>query len=543
MRSRGMIEGAVAVAGFSALTAILTYPLVFQLGSVAYRPDAADGQFSIWNVAWVARALLRDPMGVFNANIFHPERGTLAYSEANLGSGLLAVPVYWATGNAYAAHSFVVLLSFLFSALATYYLIRYLVADRLAAAVGAIGFAFAPHVFAHLLHIQLLWTAGLPFGLLMYHRLVDRPTVTRGVALGIGVSAQLYLCAYYGVFLVLVVGAFAMWNTCYRRLWRAWPFWRALVVGAVVSVVATLPLIIPVLAFQRSTAFVRPLESSLLFSANWAAYFASSATAHSWLLAYLPRWNEVLFPGFVVLGFGALGLFAGTRSQALRETTLTYLGLCVLAVWASFGPAAGLYAWLYAAFPPLMLMRAPSRFGVVALLTCVVLSGVGMARFSWRTRWPGLAGAVLLVAAVTEHVVPLAFVPPPGPHPAYLRLAALPTGPLLEVPVYSHRAQFLRARYMLASTIHWMPLVNAYSDYEPPAFQRRLDIYGGFPSDDALRELARDRVRYVLIHLDAFDAQGRPALESGLREFAADLQPLYADSDTRLYELVSYADP
>src|ERR1700754_1593008 len=119
-------EFALVLLGFAALTAFFTFPLSFNLGSLAYRIDNGDGQFSIWNVAWVARTLVLDPLHVFDANIFYPHRLTLAYSEANLGSGALAIPVYWATGNPYAAHAFVVLLSFLASAIATYYLVRYI---------------------------------------------------------------------------------------------------------------------------------------------------------------------------------------------------------------------------------------------------------------------------------------------------------------------------------------------------------------------------------------------------------------------------------
>ena len=169
-------ELAVVLLGFGALTALLTFPLAFRLGSLAYRIDNGDGQFSIWNVAWVARGLVLDPLHVFDANIFYPHRMTLAYSEANLGSGALAIPVYWATRNPYAAHAFVVLLSFLMSAAGTYYLVRYLVGSRTAAIVAGIGFAFCPHVFSHLLHIQLLWTAGLPISLLAFHRLADAPS-------------------------------------------------------------------------------------------------------------------------------------------------------------------------------------------------------------------------------------------------------------------------------------------------------------------------------------------------------------------------------
>src|SRR5579864_1473832 len=157
-------ELGLVLVGFAALTIGLTYPLAFHLGTVLYRYDTnLDGQFSIWNVAWVARTLVVDPLHVFDANIFYPHTKTLAYSENNLGAGALAIPVYWATRNPFAAHNFVVLLAFVLTATGTYYLVRRLVDDRGAAAVSAICFAFTPYMFAHTAHIQLLMTAGLPF--------------------------------------------------------------------------------------------------------------------------------------------------------------------------------------------------------------------------------------------------------------------------------------------------------------------------------------------------------------------------------------------
>jgi len=126
--------GLVLLAG-ALLTAALTYPMVFKLGHVG-RIDNGDGQLSIWNVAWVARTLVVDPLHVFDANIFYPHRGTLAYSENNLGAGAMAVPVYWATRNPYAAHNFSMLLAFILSATGTYYLVRYLTGDRRAAGIS-----------------------------------------------------------------------------------------------------------------------------------------------------------------------------------------------------------------------------------------------------------------------------------------------------------------------------------------------------------------------------------------------------------------------
>src|SRR4051812_32728649 len=220
----GFFELFCVAAAAAALTVVLTYPFAFNLGHVG-RVDNGDGQFSIWNVAWVARTLVADPRHVFDANIFYPHTGTLAYSEANLGAGALAIPVYWATRNPYAAHNSVVLIAFLLSGTGMYYLVRHLTGDRRGAAVAAICFAFCPYAFAHLPHIQLLMTAGLPFSMLAFHRMVEQPTAGRGAALGAVMAAQALSCGYYGVFVILMVGYGVIVLGVTRRLWASAQFW------------------------------------------------------------------------------------------------------------------------------------------------------------------------------------------------------------------------------------------------------------------------------------------------------------------------------
>jgi len=61
-RSGGLELAAVLAVG-AVLTVALTYPLAFGIGSVG-RVDNGAGQFSIWNVAWVARTLVVDPLHV-----------------------------------------------------------------------------------------------------------------------------------------------------------------------------------------------------------------------------------------------------------------------------------------------------------------------------------------------------------------------------------------------------------------------------------------------------------------------------------------------
>jgi hypothetical protein len=525
---------------FVALTVVMTFPLAFRVGTLG-RVDNGDGQFSIWNVAWVARTLVVDPRHVFDANIFYPHRWTLVYSESNLGAGILAIPVYWVTRNPYAAHNVVLLLSFVLSATGAYALVRYLTGDGRAAFIAAIPFAFCPYVFAHTPHIQLLMTAGLPFGLLACHRLVDQPSAGRGVVLGITMALQALCCGYYAVFLMLMAGYTLLALMAIRRLWFDGPFWRAVVIAAVTSVAGVLPLLVPYLNLQSATGFRRSLGDARRYSADWRAYLASSAHAHAWILRLIGHWQEVLFPGVAATLLGAAGTVVGlVRGGQAREVSLVYGGLVALSFWASLGPDGGLYGLLYAIVPGFSLLRAPSRFGVVVVLALSVLTGLAISTLLARLPRPRLVALLLGMAAAFELLAPSRFVPVQPVSPAYRVLAALPYGAVLELPVYSDAFRFVRTRYMLDSTAHWMPLVDAYSDYVPPDFIEHSEALGEFPTDESLELLRRDHVRYAVVHLDQYGAELLPALLQRLQVFHMYLRLRYADAHILLYEITGF---
>jgi hypothetical protein len=536
--------GVVLLVGV-ALTTALTYPIAFKMGRVG-RIDNADGQLSIWNVAWVARTLVVDPRHVFDANIFYPHRGTLAYSEANLGAGVLAIPVYWATRNPYAAHNFVVLLAFLLAATGTYYLVRHLTGDRRGAAVAAICFAFCPYVFAHLPHIQLLMTAGLPFSMLAFHRLAERPTAGRGAALGAVMAAQAICCGYYGVFVILMIAYGVLVVAVTRRLWSSVPFWTALAVGALIAIGLVLPAFLPYLTLERGQGVHRSLDEARRYSANWSAYLASSSHAHVWMLDFLPRWSETVFPGFVATILGVAGAWMARRQQR-GEVVRLYGGLAVLAFWTSFGPAAGLYSALYAALPMFGWMRAPARFGVIVGFALSVLAGVGVStwlgdiRDVYHRRRATAVAFVLAAAAAGELVVSLNIPEAPPVERVYRMLATSPRGPVIEMPFYYREVGlYQHTKYMLASTEHWMPLVNGYSDYVPEDFVVNVLTLAPFPSRDSFKILEPNNVRYAVFHMYGYNTENRNDVLTRLKQFEQYLRPLYVDEYTRLYEIVAF---
>jgi len=534
---RGGWHEACAVVIVSAILAsVFTYPIAFKLGRVG-RVDNGDGQLSIWNVAWVAHALAVDPLRVFDANIFYPHRGTLAYSENNLGAGVLAVPVYLATRNAYAALNSAVLLSFILTATGMYYLVRYLTRDRRAAAMSAIWFAFCPYIFARTAHIQLLMTAGLPFSMLAFHRMADRRTPGRGAALGVAMAAQALCCGYYGIFVILMVGVAIVVVAFTRRLWADTRYWMAIGVAAVVSIGLVVPAYVPYIAMRRDTGFHRVIGETVRYSANWSSYLASSSFAHVWLLPYLPKWTDVLFPGGLVTIFGVTGLSIARGRRS--ELALLYGGLAATAFWTSFGPSAQLYTALYAIVPVFAWLRVPSRFGLIVVFGLAVLAGFAVSEWLARVRRPALALTMLGLFAGSELFVRLNIPDVPPVQPVYRTLAALPPGAVIEMPFfYPEVGLHQHTKYMLASTSHWMPLVNGYSDYIPPDFLANVHTLAPFPSRDAFKILEPNRVRYAVFHMYGYNTENRRDVLGRLKEFVAYLRPLYDDGEARLYEIV-----
>src|SRR5918994_4166890 len=76
---------------FIALTAVQTWPIAAAPAHWA-RVDNGDGALNIWAVNWVGTHLVRDPFRIAEANIFFPERHSLAFSEMLLVQGALAAP-------------------------------------------------------------------------------------------------------------------------------------------------------------------------------------------------------------------------------------------------------------------------------------------------------------------------------------------------------------------------------------------------------------------------------------------------------------------
>jgi hypothetical protein len=546
-------DTSVAVVLACLLSIALTWPLAARLGS-AGRVDTGDGRHGIWNVSWVAHALTTAPTTLFDANIFYPHDNALAFSEANLVAGVLAIPAWLLTGgNPYAAYNSVVLMAFALAALTMFALARTLGASRLGSAVAAIIYGYCPFMFAHIPHIQLLMTFGPALSLLMLHRFVAAPTTRRALALGAALSVTGLACGYYGIFAGLVVSGGLLWFALFEGRWRQPRYWIGAALAAAIVILTITPFFLPYLDI-RQAGFGRTLDDARMYSTTGRAYFASAVLLHTWMLPILGSWREVLFPGFQALIFGTAALVLSlTYRRAFTPTPLVafYAGVIVVSVWISFGPDAGLYTLLYHTLPAFSFLRAPARMGILVTLGLAVLTSftltwmqlrwrarqVDRPRVAWRWQWT--AALIVCVAVAESWVGPLRLAAAPPLPAAHQRLAVMPRAPVAMFPFfYGATNRHRHTEYMLLSTFHWHPMINGYSDFMPEDFFEAKPVLQLFPSGEALELLRQRQVRWVVVHFNKYPEDVQRTLRRTLRMMPTQLRLVVDDPAASLYEVI-----
>src|SRR5262245_41450917 len=167
-------------------------------------------------MAWVARTLPSDPRNLFNANIFFPEKRTLAYSEPLLVQGALAIPIDRLGGSPVLAYNLVLLAGFTLTGWATALLALRMTGSLPAAVVGGSIAAFNAQSLVRLPHIQAQHLEFLPLALFAFDRLLEHGRLRHAVLLGVAVALQAFASIY-----ALIFGVWALACAAVVRL-REW---------------------------------------------------------------------------------------------------------------------------------------------------------------------------------------------------------------------------------------------------------------------------------------------------------------------------------
>lgn len=540
-----LVRGVYLTIALMIVAVLITWPLAPQLAR-SLPGDYGDPVFVTWVMAWVNGALASGSLdGFWTANIFFPERGTLAYSEHFIAQSLMVAPVYWLSGNAILSYNVAFLLTFILTGLGTYMLTRALTGSDAAGFVAAFVAAFNQYRLVYeVAHLHTLSIHWFPFALYALHRYLatDRWRYLAGAAAALILLnlSSIYYMAYCAPFVVL----FALAEGARLGRLTTARVWLELWATAAVVAAVTAPFLLPYIDVQQRLGVQRSIDEVMRFSAMLDHY-------------------RLVFPALApALALGLVGMICGIVMPATRWVAAVTVACIALAFWFSLGPVPqsggqpldwpGLYAVLYNYVPGYSGLRVPARFAMLFFVFLAVLAGLGVAVIESRWRTVGRAIGAAALAMFLVQAQPGAFplnqplaspglvTPPPAyltprpePPEIYRAVNALRDGAILaELPFGD---SWYDLRYMYFSGWHGRRLLNGYSGLFPPSYLARQRVLARPLLDPEASAQALGAATHVVVHRNAWPDDTGAKVSAWLEAFGA---AKVAEADgAALYEL------
>jgi hypothetical protein len=510
--TRRALREAAVLAAFLVLTVAMTWPWAAHVRDTSF--DAGDSYLNAWTLAWDFHQTFRDPLHLFDANIFYPLKDTLAFSEHQWGIALVFFPAFAAGLAPLTVHGLAMLFGFAFSGYGAFRLARTLTGSPLAGWVAGVAFAFVPYRFHHLPHLQYVtagWLALVAEAVVLFGR---QRTWRRAAWLGAAFLMSGLSSIHWFVLGAVPAGSMAAIALAKTRSGERREWTRAAAALLAASVLL-LPFLLPYARVSMKYGFRRGFEEVAGYSARLVHWITPDWNLKLWkgMGENPPQGEFCLFPGFLLLALAAVGAaLAFSRRDEAARTGLLWAAIGFV---GSFGTKTPFHAALFYAVPLFRAIRVPARWAMIADLGLAVLAGAAVAALAARVASTSRGGRAALGAGVCalllfeDRVAPL-YLHRGEAEPDALShaLAALPMrGGVFQLPDGFDETN---TRYVLRSADHWKPLVNAYSGFQSPLAGRLHDLLLASRTGELLDALETVPVSYVSVR-----RPGIPAAQQG----------------------------
>ena len=301
---------------FIAVALVFTHPLGARIGSAAL-DLGPDTRLFLWTLGWDAHAFRTAPLAIFDANIFYPEPRTLAFSEHQIGSALIAAPLIWGTGNLVLAMNAVLILSCFLSGWFAYALGRQLgLSATSSILVGAI-FALSPPRFFRIGQLHLATVQWIPLCLALLHRYARGGTRRHLLGAALAFWLQALSGGQSALFLALASAGLLFYLWCFGELRPAGSAFKDGVPAVALTLALNLPFVLPYLQVRKELALERSLDEAVFWSPNAASFLASPTHVHRAAASALDLRDAkaYLFPGFIPLALALLAFVPGRKTE------------------------------------------------------------------------------------------------------------------------------------------------------------------------------------------------------------------------------------
>lgn len=553
MQVKALKRNIIALAIFFILTLVMTFPWWTNLATSV--KEGGDSYFNIWTIGWDVHMLQKNPAEIFNANIFHPNKNTLAYSENLIGTALFAWPIIALSGNPVLAYNIIIFIFFIFAGYCMYLLAYYFTKNFPVSILGGVIYGYNAYMFLHfnLLHITAVFFFPLTF--LALHKMLESEKKKYSIYFVFLYTLLGYMSMHFFMMISLVIPIYVfMYHVLIKKENSNKWFFGRFIISLVISAIFILPVFYPYLTLRSNIEYSRSYSMVNQFSPTITDYLTFSP-----LLLDLFEMPKKIFKTYIYSGFTVLALFVFSVVMLIKKynkrknifnISFIYIIIGLVAFIMSFGVVirfsendpgiVGPFVLFFEFVPGFGGLRALGRFSIVLLMSASMIITLVLNQYLNRFKNRFLCNGLLVLIGC---LVILEYIIIPPLRPINLETAKIGSNipevyrwlsdqkddsVILELPIWVHGSE-QTAEYQYYSLFHWHRQLHGYSGYYPPEYQKIFtNPLKDLLNSDNIKEIRSAGVKYIILH-------------TGIsQEFARDIREADIDNNQNIKLIESF---
>lgn len=530
-------ENIVFLLIFLSLACFITYPLIFNLGSLS--TGYGDELLIAWNHNWNIYNFLNNLLNIFQANIYFPYNNSLAFSDAYFTNSILTLIPVMILNSPIAANNFTIIISLALVGFFTYFLCFMITKERLLSILSGILVIFCPAYLSLLVHIQIIAVYFVILSiifLLIFLKIKKTLFFVLFLSVFVLQTYNSFMPAFFIAFSASVICLFYLLEDKKRVKFL---FVKKNILLILISIAVILPIIIPYYKVSNEFNYVRDIRETIHFALQPEDFLSTSSYSRLYpLLSKLTFTKDLqnkgeVKPGFIGLTFSILTIAAFFYIiKNWKKQNYVIKGIfasSVLGLILSLGP---LMHWqrltIHSPFPiplPYLIfyyiipgfngIRNSARYEMLFILFAAPIVAAYLKETLKNTSANIKSGLILLLIflVILEFNFPIKYYPVVQKKDfpkVYSWVATTPKQTvIIEMPIYNWNVnpyasqEFWREYY---STYHFRKTVNGASGFSPPPWQELVNyLLFNFPSDASIGKLKSIGVDLIIVHKKEYD--------------------------------------
>lgn len=537
---------------FFLLTVIITYPLIFKFSTSIYSlpGDAFSGLWLFW---WQKYSFINALPANFSHLIGAPFGADLSsiIIPPTIRYGIFSLSLIF---DEVVAYNFLSFLSFLLSAIFTYYLAKNLTNNRPASMIAAIIYAFSPfrlmkgHGSLGLM-IAVQW---LPLFLLALLKLRNKKNIWNILLVGVSFALVVLTDYYAGLFAIILAVVFLIVKLIFDFI-KDKIFDRKFIAASFIALIVSISIIVPFIltivktSISTPKSLARPFQDVILYSArpwNYVLPSIENPFVGKYVKSYIEKRNlhqsnsveQTLFLGYTPLFLAIVALYAWRKKRFDDQQDYNFaipllITVLFIAIWFSGPPALLIDKKLgmsipmpsYYIYQIAPMFRVYARFGILAILSTALLASIGVTYLFQKNTATKKRNA--LIAAAIIVLISLEFTNVPPSQVTDLSASSMPNVykwlkkqpgnfTIAEYPQFSLIEQATPG-YLLFQRFHLKKMLNG-SIPGSESDKIRIEAINDFSDPNTHKVLKYLGVKYAIIHWDQYPKKQKPFINNSL---------------------------